>query len=100
MKSDVNFLLGDAYTIELPDRVDPAPQLYSVLWYNGAGRYVAYQPFGVVPAPDDNPQLARHFSVRRGGRLVSIYRALDEPSTRVAYWTFPNGFLGTFFDDR
>jgi hypothetical protein len=101
MKSDANFLLtGDAYAFDLPDELDPEAELRSVLAYDGAVRYVAYQPFGHEPEPRENGNLAYGFSVRRGGRLVAVYRALDEPSTRVAYWKLAKGHVSTFFDDR
>jgi len=90
---------GRAYSFDVPGSVRPTPELHGIITSNAA-RYMTFRPTGTETDPRDNQQLEHVFDVVSHGQNVEIFRALDEPSTRVAYWRLPVGLLQTFTDDR
>jgi hypothetical protein len=101
MITEAGFLLqGTTYTFDLPDEIDERPELYGAISIDPGIRQIAYRPAVRETDPASNPQLVHAFNVRSGSHLVSVYRALDEPSTRVAYWKVGKGVVSTFYDAR
>ena len=100
MRAEASFLIeGKSYAFDLPDGLQPAPDLYSVVRSN-APRNITYRPYEREPDPRTDPGLSHAFDVGAGRNIASVYRSREEKSTRVAYWRLPNGYLQTFTDDR
>jgi hypothetical protein len=100
MLADAHFLTeGRSFTFELPDGLSPEPQLYGIVTTD-APRNVTYRSFDLEDDPRSIPSLQHVFDVQVNGREISVFRSLDESSTRVAYWRLPGGWLQTFTDDR
>lgn len=89
----------EAYAFELPDGLSPIPEVYGIV-QSDAPRNITFRPFGLEPDPARNPGLRLVARTTNSGMSVSVYRSLEERSTRIAYWTLPNGYLQTFTDDR
>jgi hypothetical protein len=100
MLIETQFLTGEErFTLELPEQVDPAPDITTVVRLDDGARDLCFRPNG--EDPDANPQLAHEYDVVKGGARVSVYRSLEESTTVVAYWRLQKGAaLSTFMDDQ
>jgi hypothetical protein len=101
MLVQANFLTGpDSYGLDLPETVDPQPDLYGVVTLDGGGRQIAYKPRSRTSDPDRDPFLTHEFDVFRARIRISVYRRLDGPSGLIAIWRLKGGELATFVDDQ
>jgi hypothetical protein len=101
MLVQANFLTGpDSYGLDLPETLDPQPDLYGVVAIDGGGRQIAYRPRSRTSDPDRDPWLTHEFDLFRDRIRISVYRRLDGPRGLVAIWRLKGGELATFMDDQ
>lgn len=98
----VNFLSEPAsHDVDVPDSVDPLPDLRSVLAIDGGARSIIFEPFSRRQDPAETTFFTRRLETQGAdGRDVVVYRANSSPAYAAAFWRLSKGFLYTFLQDQ
>jgi hypothetical protein len=99
MRAEANFLNSESYAFDLPDVLDPTPNLESVVTLDDRPRTISYMPYSRRVEPHRHLAVRHRFDVRTSFVPVSVYETLDGSNALVAYWRFPDGSLSTFMQD-
>jgi hypothetical protein len=96
----MRFLTSDgAFRFDVPDVLDPTPDLYGVVTLDNGARELIYEPKARRRPPELEPTLRHRWDVRRSGVVVSVFEARD-PQQLVAFWRLRDGYLTTFMNDE
>lgn len=101
MLTEASFVTtGRSFAFELPDELDPQPDLHGIITYNRIGRFITYRPTAREESPNGHPLRVHRFDMSRNGSTASVYQTMDQPSTWIAYWQVATGYVQTFMDSR
>lgn len=101
MIAHTNFLSEpSALALDLPDTVDPVPDLVGVVALDGGARAVLFEPSSRRHDPSTDPGLSHLFDIAQSAHTVSVYKDQSQPTLIMAFWVLRKGWLSTFVQDQ
>lgn len=101
MRATFSFLVADGtYEADLPDVMDARPSASTSIMAFGSVRQLGWDIKERVSVDEIRRAFAHVFDAEYAGYRVSVFERRVAPVTYSALWSFADGYLSTFVDER
>lgn len=101
MRTTLSFLTAPGnYEVDLPDHLDPVPDMSTITALEGAVRATVYAPASRQPDPASERRFWKHlFEATSDGIAISVYEQRQPPHQIGAFWRLNGGYVVAWAGD-